>query len=333
MEYKKNKLKDRLTAKTAGGALKQPSRLHLLWPGFAALLALLCVLFYFWFGLLLFLTGCRSAADETAPLALETSLQESVADEVLRLHIIADSNSDADQQVKLLVKEAVLTYLKPCLDGITTKEEAIAVISKQLDGLSRTASQILEEQGFPYSATAELTRSYFPIKTYGDLRLPAGEYDALKIRLGSASGKNWWCLVFPQLCFADVTYGVLPEESRDELRALLTEEEFRLLFSEEDGAALSFPEAAAPLRIFSAEAGIAAVPASAAQALSPVKCEYAGRHPQGKEAFSAAEENAFIIILPDEAYLSARLTSAEAAQEDAPAVRFWIVDQLKKLFN
>lgn len=335
MKDMKKEIKNQLTAKITGGTSNQPSPPHarLIWPGFAALLVLLCVLFYFWFGLLLFLTGCRGAADETAPLAMETSLQESVADEVLRLHIIADSNSDADQQVKLLVKEAVLTYLKPCLEGVTTKKEAIDVISGQLNDLSRTASQVLREQGFSYSAAAELTRSYFPIKTYGDLRLPAGEYDALKIRLGSASGKNWWCLVFPQLCFADLTYGVLPEESREELRALLTEDEFRLLFSEEDKAALSFPESAAPLRILSAEADAAAGPASAAQTLFPAKYIYAGWHLQGKETASAAEANALIVILPDEAYLSARLAPVTAEPEDAPAVRFWIAEQLKKLFE
>ncbi|MDE7298846.1 MAG: stage II sporulation protein R [Lachnospiraceae bacterium] len=277
-----------------------------LWPGFAALLALLCVIFYFWFGLLLFLMGCRSTVDEADSLARETSLQESVADEVLRLHIIADSNSEADQQVKLLVKEAVLTYLKPCLADVTTKEQAIEVISEQLDELARTASQVLADQGFSYSASAELTRSYFPIKVYGDLRLPAGEYDALKIRLGSASGKNWWCLVFPQLCFVDVTYGVLPEESRDELRALLTEEKFRLLFPDDNG---NTSESVLP-RL--AEAGL------------PFDC---------REFLPESGADTVLLILPEAAYLSARLSPAEEAQEAAPVVRFWILEQLKKLFQ
>ncbi len=243
----------------------------------AALFAILCIIFYFWFGLLLFFIGCRRTAAEEEALANSraSGLQEAVADEVLRLHIIADSNSDADQQIKLIVKDTVLTYLKPHLADITTKEQAIQTISAMLDELSDIAAKVLAENGFCYSATASLSRSYFPIKTYGDLTLPAGEYDALKICLGSAGGKNWWCLVFPQLCFVDVTYGVLPEESHEELKTLLTEEEYSLLFpGNTDLAALSR---------------------------------------------EAADQAYFSII--------------QKKDDEKPNVRFWIVEQIKKLFQ
>lgn len=205
-----------------------------LFPALLSLFIFLCVMLYFWIGLLLFLSGCtyNEAADMSTAKA--ESLQESIADEVLRLHIIADSNSDIDQEIKLEIKDAVVTYLEPYLTGITTKAEAVEVISAQLDNLAAIADQILEAGGFSYTAAVSLERSYFPIKTYGDLTLPAGEYDALKICLGSASGKNWWCLVFPQLCFVDVTYGTLPEESREGLKAILSEEEYNLVFAPSD---------------------------------------------------------------------------------------------------
>lgn len=184
-----------------------------------------CILFYLFLGIFFF---CNSLSSDTTA----ADLQESIADEVLRLHIIADSNSDADQNIKLQIKEEVITYLEPLLQDVTTKEEATAIIQTQLGALEEIADRILQEAGFSYRSEASITRSYFPIKTYGDLTLPAGEYDALKICLGSASGKNWWCLVFPKLCFADVTYGTLPEESRAELRALLTEEEYAAILSD-----------------------------------------------------------------------------------------------------
>ncbi len=231
------------------------------------LFSLFVVALFFWLGFLLFLMGCRSTQElPPFPVALKgfadtakscrhiafsnaapadscddpqiasanaPALQAALAEQVLRLHIIADSNSDADQNVKLAVRDAVITYLKPYLENVTTKQEAIEIISSQLDSLTATANKVLSDNGFSYTASARLSSTYFPIKLYGDLVLPAGEYDALKICLGSASGKNWWCLVFPQLCFIDVTTGTLPAESKEELRELLTEEEYALIFPDE----------------------------------------------------------------------------------------------------
>lgn len=193
------------------------------------LLVLLVGVFFFWLGVLLFLCGCKPIVEE-APAAPASTLQEQIAGEVLRLHVIADSNSDADQQVKLLVKDAVITYLNPYLDEMSTKQDAVCFLSGHLTELTELADSVLAEHGFSYHATATLGKSYFPVKTYGDLTLPAGEYDALRICLGSASGKNWWCLVFPQLCFVDITTCTVPEESREQLRELLTPEEYALIF-------------------------------------------------------------------------------------------------------
>lgn len=204
-----------------------------LFPAMLSAFIFLCVMLYFWIGLLLFLTGCSYHEADDLKASLVESTQESIADKVLRLHIVADSNSELDQQIKLEVKDAVVTYLEPYLADITTKEAAKEAIESHLDDLSALAAEILAEKNFPYSATASLGISYFPVKTYGDLTLPAGNYDALEIRLGNAAGKNWWCLVFPQLCFVDITYGTLPEESKENLREILSEEEYRLVLGEE----------------------------------------------------------------------------------------------------
>lgn len=231
-------------------------------PLLLTLFSLFCVTLFFWMGLLLFLGGCKKT-EELAPMGKDVpasfgagastsstgdmsykadtdvpqktgTLQTALAEQVLRLHIIADSNSDADQDIKLAVRDAVITYLEPYLNHVMTKTEAMEVITAQMDALTEIANHVLAENGFPYTADARLGRAYFPVKLYGDLTLPAGEYDALKICLGSASGKNWWCLVFPQLCFVDVTTGVLPEDSKEELRELLGDEEYALLFPEEE---------------------------------------------------------------------------------------------------
>lgn len=221
---------------------KKTYKRSLLLPALFTLFLIFCVSLCFWLGLLLFLTGCRNTketapqADALAATADASSLQTAVAGQVLRLHIVADSNSDADQTVKLAVRDAVITYLEPYLGNVTTKQEAIAVIETRLAELTDITDRVLAENGFSYTAKVSLGKAYFPVKLYGDLTLPAGEYDALKICLGSASGKNWWCLVFPQLCFVDVTSGTLPESSKEELRKLLTEEEYALVFPEEGAA-------------------------------------------------------------------------------------------------
>ncbi|MDE6873413.1 MAG: stage II sporulation protein R [Lachnospiraceae bacterium] len=218
---------------------KNDRKRNMFFPFLFTLFLAFCVALFFWMGLLIFLTGCPNTK-EIAPQAESgdtpasaSSLQTALAGQVLRLHIIADSNSDADQTVKLAVRDAVITYLKPYLEDVTTKQEALDIIEAQMDELRETANHVLAENGFSYTADARLGHTYFPVKVYGDLVLPAGEYDALKICLGSASGKNWWCLVFPQLCFVDITTGTLPEDSKEELRELLTEEEYALVFPDE----------------------------------------------------------------------------------------------------
>ncbi len=127
----------------------------------------------------------------------------------LRIHIRADSNEDAAQAVKYRVKECVVEYLTPLVAEYTTKEAAMEGIARHLKQVERVATKTLQKEGFPYGATATLQKESFPTRVYGDYTLPAGEYSALIINLGRGAGDNWWCVVYPPLCFAATDTNVI----------------------------------------------------------------------------------------------------------------------------
>ena len=138
--------------------------------------------------------------------------EKEVNADYLRIHIRANSNSDADQSVKYEVKAAVVEALTPPVSGARSKEQAEEIISENLWLIDETSERVLRENGFYYGAKARLCDEQFPTRTYGDLTLESGVYDALIVDLGSGEGDNWWCVVFPPLCFVadgegeDVTY-------------------------------------------------------------------------------------------------------------------------------
>lgn len=118
-----------------------------------------------------------------------------------RLHIIANSDSAADQALKLQVRDGVVAYLTPLLAEAETREQAEEIVVASLAQLEALAAGITAD--FGYGAKAEVGRFDFPAKRYGEIYLPAGEYQALRLRLGEAAGHNWWCVLFPPLCFVD----------------------------------------------------------------------------------------------------------------------------------
>lgn len=119
----------------------------------------------------------------------------------LRIHIRADSNSQADQNVKYAVKTAVVDYLTPYLAQATDKQKAMSIVKSHLKGIEQVCDETLSQNGFNYTSKAKLTVEEFPDRSYNGVTLSAGVYDALIIELGSASGNNWWCVVYPPLCF------------------------------------------------------------------------------------------------------------------------------------
>ena len=125
----------------------------------------------------------------------------------LRIHIRANSNSREDQDVKYAVKDAVVEYLTPQLEEADSMSQALDIVQKNLPALNELCSSVLLSEGFSYGASARTCREQFPARTYGSLTLSDGVYDALIIELGSGSGDNWWCVVFPPLCFVSAEDG------------------------------------------------------------------------------------------------------------------------------
>jgi stage II sporulation protein R len=121
--------------------------------------------------------------------------------EYLRIHIRANSNSETEQAVKYLVKEAVVNYLTPFISECDTKIKAENMLKDNLSNIERVSDAVLKSNGFDYKSTADVREEKFPTRTYGEFTLNAGFYDALIIELGSGEGDNWWCVVYPPLCF------------------------------------------------------------------------------------------------------------------------------------
>ena len=157
--------------------------------------------------------------------------QEALAEEVFRFHVLANSDEDKDQEVKLKVRDAVIMYMDRSMerDSKDSSEDTRQWAEEHLDELEMVADRILEQEGFAYDAEAEVVRDYFPEKTYGDITFPAGYYEALRINLGEAKGHNWWCVLYPGLCFTSQTCAVVSEEGKEELKEALTAEEYEMV--------------------------------------------------------------------------------------------------------
>lgn len=125
---------------------------------------------------------------------------ESVRQDVVRLHILANSDCEADQQVKLKVRDALLQKNTLILSEGVTVENAVLYFEQSKEELLKTAENVLAENGFDYGVTISLEKEYFETREYGELTFPAGEYTALRVILGEGEGKNWWCVMFPPLC-------------------------------------------------------------------------------------------------------------------------------------
>lgn len=169
-----------------------------------------------------------------------STVSSDISDSVFRLHIIANSDSEEDQNLKLLVRDNVLNYMKEIASDVSTKEDAISILSAHLDDFKDIAIKTINDAGYDYNVNLYVGKFDFPTKKYGDISLPAGIYDALRIEIGKAEGHNWWCVMFPTLCFVDVSSGSLDEDSKGVLESSLTDEEFSLVSEDNFGVNLKF---------------------------------------------------------------------------------------------
>ena len=161
--------------------------------------------------------------------------QDALARKMIRLHVIANSDSDADQALKLKVRDKVLDFTTNVLQRSENMEDAQRQLQDALGRIENIARREIVEQGYEYPVTAQLTSAEFPLKEYDGFSLPAGEYTALRLVIGDGAGQNWWCVVFPPLCTA-ASAGV-PETA---LAAGLTEDQVSLMTEEDGGYQLKF---------------------------------------------------------------------------------------------
>ena len=133
--------------------------------------------------------------------------EEEIYDKVVRLHVLANSDSDEDQAVKLAVRDAILEVTVPLLQNCKTKEEAVALLEENRFFLTETAQNVLRKEGFEDSVTIEMGLEDYPTRTYDSLCFPAGEYISMRVSLGEGEGQNWWCCLFPPLCLDAATVG------------------------------------------------------------------------------------------------------------------------------
>ena len=158
-----------------------------------------------------------------------SAVSENISGSVFRLHVIANSDSDDDQNLKYIVRDNLINYMNSLTTNITSKNEAIEIAKQHEKEFYDIAKKTIEENGYNYDVKVNIGNFYFPTKYYGDITLPAGYYDSLNVEIGNANGKNWWCVMFPPLCFVDVSTGIVPAESKETLKENIPNEEFALI--------------------------------------------------------------------------------------------------------
>lgn len=168
------------------------------------------------------------------------TVSDNLSDNFFRLHILANSDSKTDQDLKLKVRDAIIEYMNSQNLSNYTKSEVISVVENNLEKYRLIAENIINEEGFNYQVSVELGNFHFPTKVYGNISLPAGNYDALRVKIGNAEGQNWWCSLFPPLCFVDISSGIIDDNSKNTLKENLSEEEFAIITSSNEKIKLKF---------------------------------------------------------------------------------------------
>lgn len=163
-----------------------------------------------------------------------SAVSTNISEAVFRLHVIANSNTEEDQSLKLQVRDSLLEYMNNLCSNCSTKKEAITIVQEHKSDFKKIAEQTIKENGYNYSVKINVNNFYFPTKDYGDISLPAGLYDALRVEIGKAKGENWWCVMFPSLCFVDISSGIVDNSAKDNLEANLEEESYTIISDKEN---------------------------------------------------------------------------------------------------
>ncbi|MBR3152046.1 MAG: stage II sporulation protein R [Clostridia bacterium] len=163
-----------------------------------------------------------------------------ISDSVFRLHVIANSNTDGDQALKLKVRDSVLEYINSNTSNLKSKEEFIEFTQLNIQKIQEIAEDRVKQEGYTYTVSVEIGNFYFPTKEYENITLPSGNYDGLKIKIGKAEGKNWWCVMFPPLCLLDNSSCKMEKKSLEILNKALSNEEYSIISENTPNIKLKF---------------------------------------------------------------------------------------------
>lgn len=164
----------------------------------------------------------------------QREMAEEIAGKIIRFHILANSDSEEDQQLKLKVRDAIGSFMQPKLVEVTEIEESRQIVRENLSAIEEQAEKVISEEGYTYTVSARLANTDFPEKTYGPYTFQAGNYEALEVTIGNGEGHNWWCVMYPNLCFFNSTYEVVDEEAEKSLERVLTPEEYKSLMEDKN---------------------------------------------------------------------------------------------------
>ncbi|MDR0288423.1 MAG: stage II sporulation protein R [Clostridiales bacterium] len=171
----------------------------------------------------------------TSLVVYADNVTSTLSGSIVRLHVIANSNTPEDQGLKLKVRDKIVEYMKDELQTSQSAGESMERINNDLPEIEKIALDVITEEGSSYPVKASVGRSAFPMKNYGDVTLPAGNYQALKVVIGSGSGQNWWCVLFPPLCFVDTQSAVVTDDGKKLLQDELPEGSYNLITSGDNG--------------------------------------------------------------------------------------------------
>ncbi len=156
----------------------------------------------------------------------QQQVQQEISEKILRFHVRANSDSSADQTLKLKVRDAVGAYMQDKLADVANLDECTSIVSRELPEVIHTAEQVISQEGYDYPVSARVEKVEFPVKTYGGYTFPAGDYQALNVIIGEGRGQNWWCVMYPNMCFHGAVYEVVDEDAKRSLQQVLSEDEY-----------------------------------------------------------------------------------------------------------
>ena len=168
------------------------------------------------------------------------SVMSDLKDNLVRLHVVADSDDEEAQTLKLKVRDSVAAYTETLLADADSAEESLTILKNNIENIESVAMETIAEEGHNEPVEASVGEFDFPIKSYGDITLPTGNYNALKVVIGSGSGQNWWCVLFPPLCFVDTTAASVSEEGMERLEENLSQESFDVINGSGDNLVIRF---------------------------------------------------------------------------------------------